>query len=65
MTETPEVTKRRTRADGQRTRQLILDAAVRLATVEGLDGSGTFTCDDEVLAVQVEGGVPATFDRVG
>lgn len=34
-------------------------------TVEGLDGSGTFTCDDEVLAVQVEGGVPATFDRVG
>ena len=34
-------------------------------TVEGLDGSGTFTCDDEVLAVQVEGGVPATFDRIG
>ncbi len=38
MTETPEVTKRRTRADGERTRRLILDAAVRLATVEGLDG---------------------------
>lgn len=34
-------------------------------TVEGLDGSGTFTCDDEVLAVQVEDGVPATFDRIG
>jgi hypothetical protein len=34
-------------------------------SVEGLDGSGTFTCDDEVLAVQVEGGVPATFDRIG
>ena len=38
MTETPEVTKRRTRADGERTRRLILDTAVRLATVEGLDG---------------------------
>jgi hypothetical protein len=33
--------------------------------VEGLGGSGTFTCDDAVLAVQVEGGVPANFDRVG
>lgn len=33
--------------------------------VEGLSGSGTFTCDDGVLAVQVEGGVPANFDRVG
>ena len=32
--------------------------------VEGLSGSGTFTCDD-VLAVEVEDGVPATFDRVG
>ena len=30
--------KRRTRADGERTRRLILDTAVRLATVEGLDG---------------------------
>lgn len=29
---------RRTRADGERTRRLILEAAVRLATVEGLDG---------------------------
>jgi len=38
MTETPEVTKRRTRADGERTKRLILDAAVRLATIEGLDG---------------------------
>ena len=38
MSETPDVTTRRTRADGERTRQLILDAAVRLATVEGLDG---------------------------
>lgn len=33
--------------------------------VEGIGGSGTFTCDDAVLAVQVEDGVPATFDRVG
>lgn len=30
--------ERRTRADGERTRRLILDNAVRLATVEGLDG---------------------------
>ncbi len=30
--------KRRTRSDGERTRQLILDTAVRLATIEGLDG---------------------------
>lgn len=29
---------RRVRADGERTRRLILDTAVRLATVEGLDG---------------------------
>jgi len=29
---------RRTRADGDRTKRLILDTAVRLATVEGLDG---------------------------
>jgi AcrR family transcriptional regulator len=29
---------RRNRADGARTRRVILDAAVRLATVEGLDG---------------------------
>lgn len=33
--------------------------------VEGIGGSGMFTCDDAVLAVQVEDGVPATFDRVG
>jgi AcrR family transcriptional regulator len=30
--------KRRTRADGERTKQLILETAVRLATIEGLDG---------------------------
>ncbi len=30
--------KRRTRADGERTRRLILETSVRLATVEGLDG---------------------------
>ena len=29
---------RRTRSDGERSRELILDAAARLATVEGLDG---------------------------
>ena len=38
MTEVPGAAKRRTRSDGERTRRLILDAAVRLATVEGLDG---------------------------
>lgn len=38
MTETPDTAKRRTRADGERTRRLILDTAVRLATLEGLDG---------------------------
>ncbi|MDH4143708.1 MAG: TetR/AcrR family transcriptional regulator [Acidimicrobiia bacterium] len=38
MTDLREVGKRRTRADGERTRRLILDTAVRLATIEGLDG---------------------------
>jgi len=38
MTANPEIAQRRTRSDGERTRRLILDTAVRLATVEGLDG---------------------------
>lgn len=38
MTSESSTAKRRTRADGERTRGLILDTAVRLATVEGLDG---------------------------
>jgi AcrR family transcriptional regulator len=40
MTETssPERAPRRTRADGQRTRSAILQAAVSLATVDGLEG---------------------------
>lgn len=38
MTDIPNVATRRTRADGERTRRVILDVAVRLATVEGLDG---------------------------
>ncbi len=38
MTLKSDGAKRRTRADGDRTRRLILDTAVRLATVEGLDG---------------------------
>lgn len=38
MPSKPATTERRTRADGDRTKQLILDTAVRLATVEGLDG---------------------------
>lgn len=38
MTQDPERPPRRTRVDGERTRKLILDTAVRLATIEGLDG---------------------------
>jgi AcrR family transcriptional regulator len=38
MTAEPVVAPRRVRLDGQRTRHQILDTAVRLATVEGLDG---------------------------
>jgi AcrR family transcriptional regulator len=38
MTQQTDSPTRRTRADGERTKQLILDTAVRLATVEGLDG---------------------------
>ncbi len=38
MSETVPQRTRRTRADGERTRRLILDTAVRLSTVEGLDG---------------------------
>ena len=36
--ETPRTRLRRTRSDGERSYRLILDAAARLATVEGLDG---------------------------
>lgn len=38
MTSAAERLPRRTRADGERTKRLILDTAVRLATIEGLDG---------------------------
>ena len=38
MTQKTDDSKRRTRADGERTKQLILETAVRLATIEGLDG---------------------------
>jgi len=37
MTATPR-RNRRSRSDGQRSRRVILDAAARLATIEGLDG---------------------------
>jgi AcrR family transcriptional regulator len=60
MSETPEIVKRRTRADGERTRQLILDTAVRLATVEGLDGLSIGTL---ALATELsKSGVYAHFD---
>ena len=38
MSGTTGAAPRRTRSDGERTRRLVLDTAVRLATVEGLDG---------------------------
>ncbi len=38
MVKSSETVKRRTRVDGERTKRLILDSAVRLATIEGLDG---------------------------
>lgn len=38
MTTIKDNVQRRTRADGDRTRRLVLDTAVRLATTEGLDG---------------------------
>ncbi len=38
MPQNTKESRRRTRADGERTRQLILETAVRLATIEGLDG---------------------------
>jgi len=38
MTDISANTVRRTRTDGERTRRLILDTAVRLATIEGLNG---------------------------
>lgn len=54
------IPKRRTRADGERTRRLILDTAVLLATVEGLDGLsiGTLARATEVS----KSGVYAHFD---
>ncbi len=38
MTDTVPPRTRQTRSDGERTRRRILDAAVRLSTIEGLDG---------------------------
>ncbi len=38
MTQKTDKAKRRTRTDGERTKRLILETAVRLATIEGLDG---------------------------
>lgn len=38
MARDPQRPPRRTRVDGERTKSLILDTAVRLATTEGLDG---------------------------
>jgi len=72
MAEIPGVTVRRARVDGERTRRLILDTAVRLATVEGLDGlsigtlahatelskSGVYAHFDSKAALQL-----ATIDR--
>ena len=55
-----ERTPRRTRVDGERTRALILETAVRLATIEGLDGLSIGTL---ARATQVsKSGVYAHFD---
>ncbi len=60
MTDVPLNNARRTRADGERTRRLILDAAVRLATIEGLDGLSIGTLAN---ATQLsKSGVYAHFD---
>lgn len=60
MADSPATTERRTRADGERTRRLILDTAVRLATIEGLDGLSIGTL---ARATQLsKSGVYAHFD---
>ncbi len=57
---TDDSPKRRTRADGERTKQLILETAVRLATIEGLDG---LSIGNLALATGVsKSGVYAHFD---
>jgi AcrR family transcriptional regulator len=45
---TSRTRKRRTRADGERSYQLIVDAAARLATVEGLEGLSIGRLADEI-----------------
>lgn len=60
MAETSTTGKRRTRSDGERTRKLILDTAVRLATVEGLDGLSIGMLAD--AAELSKSGVYAHFD---
>lgn len=55
-----ERTARRTRVDGERTRKLILETAVRLATIEGLDG---LSIGKLASAIEVsKSGVYAHFD---
>jgi AcrR family transcriptional regulator len=45
---TPRTRRRRTRADGERSYQLIVTAAARLATVEGLEGLSIGRLADEI-----------------
>jgi AcrR family transcriptional regulator len=45
---TSRTRKRRTRADGERSYQLIVDAAARLATIEGLEGLSIGRLADEI-----------------
>jgi AcrR family transcriptional regulator len=60
MTDITANTGRRTRADGEQSRRLILDTAVRLATIEGLDGLSIGTL---AKATQLsKSGVYAHFD---
>ena len=46
-------TTRRTRADGERSRRAILDAAARLATVEGLNGLSIGVLADHIGIIAV------------
>ena len=45
---TSRTRKRRTRADGERSYQLIVDTAARLATIEGLEGLSIGRLADEI-----------------
>jgi AcrR family transcriptional regulator len=57
---TSRIRKRRTRADGERSYQLIVDTAARLATIEGLEGLSIGRLAGEIG--MSKGGLYAHFD---